>query len=240
MVYDELEGILTKNERIVYIALLKLGECTASPILKKTGLQNSVFYRTINRLMEKGFVKYISKKKIKNFIASDPRILLSNIKDKEEKVKIIVEELNKLQKDVSQAEAGVFVGIKGIKIMYDHIEMEIKKGDKYMFFGAEKEILENIIYKIYVPFNLKLKEKKIKIMGLDNKEIKKDVKELNKKNNVHVRYTDFPLPPNMFIFGDKIGITIWGDSPIGILIKNKHIAEKYKKLFDEIWRLSKA
>ena len=77
-------------------------------------------------------------------------------------------------------------------------------------------------------------------MGLDNGEIKKDVKALNKKNDMYVKYTDFPLPPNMFIFRNKIGITAWGDTPVGILIKNEYIAEKYRKLFDKIWKLSKA
>jgi sugar-specific transcriptional regulator TrmB len=239
MGYEDLEGILTKNEIEVYIALLKLGESTAGPILRTTGLQNSVFYRTINRLMEKGFVNYILKGKIKTFIATDPQILLATLKDKEEKTRIIVEELSKLQKDTSQTVAEVFVGTRGIKAMYDTLEMEAQEGDEHMFFGVDKEILEEVIDKIYVPLNLRLNQKKVKIMGLDNKEIKKDVTKINKQNNVNVRYTDFPLPPNMVIFRDKIAIVDWGDSPIGILIKNKNIAEKYKKLFKKIWNLSR-
>ena len=87
---------------------------------------------------------------------------------------------------------------------------------------------------------MRLNKKGIKMMGLDNQEVKKDVKAINKKNNVHVRYTDFPLPPNMVILGNKIGIVGWKDSPVGILIKNKYISEKYKKLFKKIWKLSRA
>ncbi len=239
MVYEELEGILTQNEIKVYVALLKLGESKASPLLKKTGLQNSVFYRTINRLIEKGYVKYILKSQTKSFIAANPELIITNFEEQKEKAQEIVSELKKLEKDTSQTQAEIFVGLKGIKAMHNQIEIEAKEGENYMFFGADKQNLEEVLYKIYAPLNLKLNYKKIKVRGLDNQEIKKDVKEVNKENNVEVRYTEFPLPPNMAIFGDKITISVFGESPVGILIKNKYIAEKYAKLFEQIWKLAK-
>ena len=93
MAYDELDEILTENEKKVYIELLKLGETTASPILEKTGLQNSVFYRTIHRMIEKGVVSYVLKGKIKHFKATDPRIFLTQIKEKEAKIRSIIPNL---------------------------------------------------------------------------------------------------------------------------------------------------
>jgi sugar-specific transcriptional regulator TrmB len=221
MAYEELNTLLTENEKKVYLELLKLGESTASPILKKTGLQNSVFYRTINRLIEKGFVSYILKGKIKHFKASSPDIFLTQLKDKEEKIKNILPNLKLLSKTAeSKTEAEVFLGLKGIKAMY-------------YSFGPNEQVFEETLEKVYLPFRKYREEKKIKVYGIIKEELKGKVTKF--KNTVE-KYTNSPLPPNMAIFKDKIAITSWGEIPTGILIKGKDIAEQYKKVFWEIWK----
>jgi len=234
MAYEELDALLTENEKKVYLELLKLGESTASPILKKTGLQNSVFYRTINRLIEKGFVSYILKGKIKHFKASSPDIFLTQLKDKEEKIKNILPNLKLLSKTAeSKTEAEVFLGLKGIKAMYYSLIEDAKPKEEYYFFGPNEQVFEETLEKVYLPFRKYREEKKIKVYGIIKEELKGKVTKF--KNTVE-KYTNSPLPPNMAIFKDKIAITSWGEIPTGILIKGKDIAEQYKKVFWEIWK----
>src|SRR3989344_1562044 len=119
MQYNQLSSLMTENEQKVYLELLKLGESTASPILKVTGLQNSVFYRTIHRLMEKGYVTYILKGKIKHFKSVDPKAFINDIKEKELEIKEIIPKLQELQKQAkaqatAQATAEVYIGLKGL------------------------------------------------------------------------------------------------------------------------------
>jgi sugar-specific transcriptional regulator TrmB len=233
MAYEELDNLLTENEKTVYLALLQLGESTASPILKKTGLQNSVFYRTINRLLEKGFVSYILKGKIKHFKSNDPSIFLTQLRDKEEKIKEIIPKLKQIQKTIEiHAEAEVFLGLKGIKAMYYSLIENAKQGEEYYYFGSNEQVFEEVLEKVYLPFRKYREEKKIKVFGINKKELKGRI---TKFKNTQEKYTDFPLPPNMAIFRDKIVIASWGEIPTGILIRGKDIAEQYKELFNELW-----
>ena len=58
---------LTGTQIKVYLALLELGESTAGPILKSTGLQNSVLYAALEKLVGKGFASYILKGKRRHY-----------------------------------------------------------------------------------------------------------------------------------------------------------------------------
>lgn len=235
--YEELDGLLSENEKKVYLVLLQLGESTASPILQKTGLQNSVFYRTIHRLMEKGYVSYILKGKIKHFKANKPELLHAHIKQTEEKIKSIIPKLKELEKKSEvKIDAEVFVGVKGVLAMYYSLIEDAKPEEEYYFFGPIKEDFFTAMEKVYLPFRLYRKEKKVKVFGITPLELKKVIPPLSE---VHERYTDSPLPQNMAIFRDKIVIASWGETPTGILITGKNIAEQYKQLFWQMWKIAK-
>lgn len=235
--YEELNELLTENEKQVYVTLLRLGESTASPILEKTGLQNSVFYRTIHRLMEKGFAGYVLKGKIKHFRANSPELFASRLRDKQEKIKQIIPKLKQIQKISGvKVDAEVFVGIKGVKSMYYQLIEDAKANEEYFFFGTDTKIFQEALDQIYIPFRKYREEKKILVYGIHNKELKGKIENFTRTKN---RYVDSPLPPNMAIFRDKVAIASWGEIPTGILIKGKDVTEQYKKLFKEIWKLSK-
>jgi len=236
MAYDELNALLTENEKQLYIELLKLGESTASPILEKTGLQNSVFYRTVHRLMEKGFVTYILKGKIKHFQAASPELFLAELKDKEQKIKGIIPKLREIQNlSATKTNAEVFVGMKGLVSMYYQLIEDAKPGENYYFFGFNEEVFEGAMASVYLPFRKYREEKKIMVHGLLDKKLKGRIKPFIRTKE---KYTDFPLPPNMAIFRDKVVIASWGDIPTGILIQSKDVAEQYIHLFKKIWEIA--
>jgi len=237
MVYDELNELLTENEKQAYLALLQLGESTASPILKKTGMQNSVFYRTIHRLIEKGLATYILKGKIKHFKAASPEVFLTQLKDREEKIKQAIPKLKEMQKtSETKTEAEVFIGIKGMLAMYYSLIEDAKPGEEYCFFGPTEQVFEETMSKVYLPFRKYREEKKIIVYGIIDKALRGKITKFKRTNK---KYASFPLPPNMAVFRDKIAIASWGEIPTGILIQGKDIAEQYKHLFWQMWKLAK-
>ena len=237
MVYEELNSLLTENEKKIYIELLRLGESTASPILEKTGLQNSVFYRTIHRLMDKGFVTYILRGKIKHFRASNPEMFLAQEKRRELEIKELIPKLKEIQK-VSQNKttAEVFIGLKGLVSMYYELISDSKPGEEYYFFGFPERVLDDAMNKVYIPFRKYRIEKKLKVYGLLNTALKGKIKQFS---HVKEKYVDYPLPPNMAIFRDKIVIVSWGDIPTGILIQSQDVADQYKTFFNLLWKNAK-
>ena len=74
---------LTDGEIKVYLALLKLGPATNSPIARNTGLQSSTVYYCLNSLIEKGFVSYIKKGDRKHFSPLNPEDILDVLSRKE-------------------------------------------------------------------------------------------------------------------------------------------------------------
>lgn len=69
----------------------------------------------------------------------------------------------------------------------------------------------------------------------------KEWKAEEKYKLVEVRYTKRGFEPltETIIRNDKIGLIIWTEKPIGILIHNKAAAESYDKFFEVLWKASK-
>jgi len=81
---EELKNFgLTENEARVYLAIVEIGEATTTPIRKKTDIHMSRVYEALNSLVEKGLVSYFLKNNVKHFQASDPKILIHLLNEKE-------------------------------------------------------------------------------------------------------------------------------------------------------------
>jgi len=230
----------TEAEKKVYLCLLPLGSTTAAKVIERTGLQSSVFYRTIHSLVGKGFAGFIKKGKIKYYNASDPEVLLSFLKEKENKALELVPELKKLQSKAVQAEsAEVYLGMKGVKTMHYALIEGAKKGEEYFFFGTRADIYPELQEKVYIPYDRRRRALGIKAVGIHNIEVKKVMK---KGRYPSMRYVDFPIPQTMAIFRDRVALMAWGEkleNPIGILVTSKEIAEQYKGFFRQMWKLAK-
>src|SRR3989344_2562392 len=112
---------LTEGEIKVYLALLKLGETTAGPIVDESRVTRSKIYDILERLKQKGMVSYITKESTKYFCAAKPSTLLdylSNkeqeiIKDKESISEIIPQLESQYKKKLENKVAEVYLGING-------------------------------------------------------------------------------------------------------------------------------
>jgi len=78
---------LTSSEIKVYLALLKLGQVTAGPIVDEAKITRSKIYDILERLKQKGLVSHIIKEKTKYFSAADPHNILTYLDKKEEEIK---------------------------------------------------------------------------------------------------------------------------------------------------------
>lgn len=121
--------------------------------------------------------------------------------------------------------------------MYQLLIEDSKPRDKYYFFGPTEQVFMESMTKVYLPFRKYREEKQIDVYGLLKKNLKGRIKKFKR---TYEKYVDFPLPPNMAIFRDKIAMVSWGEVPTGILIKGKDIAEQYKELFWQMWKITKS
>lgn len=229
---------LTTAEIKVYLSLLELGTSTAGPIIEKSGLQSSVVFITLNKLVEKGFISFIKEGQRKHYQASNPQNILVFIEEKKQKFEKILPELqSKVAKSKEKPEATLFRGKRGIKqLLLDFLETE-KTG--YYVMGSPKNSLM-LGEAWWVDFHKKRGFKKIKAKIIFNESLK-SWSPGKKYPLSELRYTRTGFEPltETIISDNKIGIIIWTDKPTGILISNKDAYESYLKFFDIAWKVAK-
>ena len=74
----------------VYLALLQLGEATATQIAEQARLKRTVTYAVLEQLKEKGFVSEVPHTKIKRYLASDPLKLIQNVQTNFENLRFML------------------------------------------------------------------------------------------------------------------------------------------------------
>ena len=228
----------TNAEIKVYLALLELGLSTAGPIIEKSGLQSSVVHMTLNKLVTKGFVSFIKEGQRNHYQATDPKHISEYIDEKKAQFeKILPELLGKQQLAKEKSEVTTFRGKKGIReLLYSLLEAE---GTEHHTIGSAKESLM-MGDAFWLSYHKKRAEKGIKAKLIFNESLKKWT-DINKYPEAEYQFTSTGFEPltETIIRNDKIGIIIWTEIPLGILIHNKVAAKSYDKFFEILWSQSK-
>ncbi|MFH1452166.1 MAG: helix-turn-helix domain-containing protein [archaeon] len=224
----------TRAEAKVYIALLKLGSVKVGRIIEKSGLQSSTTHNTLNSLIEKGFVTYILKSKMKIYQAVEPKLILEEYREKEEKFKEILPRLELIHKFAEEEHsAEIYEGLRGVMTMMNELIEGTSPRDGYYFFAVDVSGLNKEVQKFFEVYDVKRKAKKLIIKGLARKELKPL---FEKRKFLNVKYVDFPIPSNISICNNKMILISWEEKPSGILINSKQIIESERKFFEELWK----
>src|SRR3990167_3433384 len=93
---------LTKNEALMYLAIIELGECTSGEIIKEAKIRTGRIYDILNSLIEKGLISYIIRNNTKHFLAADPSRLLDYLKIREEQHKKTETELSRIIPEITK------------------------------------------------------------------------------------------------------------------------------------------
>ena len=224
----------TNAEIKIYLALLELGVSTAGPIINKSGLQSSVVHTTLNKLVDKGFVSFVKEGQRNHYQASDPKHISEYIDDKKKQYEELLPFLlTKQEKAKEKSEVVTFRGIKGIReLLYELLDAE---GKEHHTFGSSKDSLM-MGDPFWISYHKKRNAKGIKAKLIFNESLREWC-DVNKYPNTEYKFTRLGFEPmtETIIRNDKIGIIIWTELPIGILIHNKAAAESYDKFWKVLW-----
>lgn len=228
---------MTPAEIKVYLALLDLGTSNAGPIVKRSGLQNSVVHLILPKLEEKGFVKFITKGGIREYSAASPEQILKFINDKKEKFEKLLPQLLFRQKSNVEQMAEIFQGFKGLKVALNELLKDSKKGDEFLFFVFEVNNVGDY-EKVYEFYRKDFHEQR-KEIGL----VEKGISPLRLKNEISkaswakkcVKFIDFPTLTNISILNNKVLFTPWEDGETSFLVNSKQMADSFRKHFYSIW-----
>lgn len=239
---------LTRGESKVYLALVKLGNTSTGDLIKYSGVSRSKVYDVLEKLKQKGLVSEVIKDKIRHFEASKPTRITEFLIEKRIEIENKIEESRKIAKEIingqgknsEKQESRVYIGLDGWKTVYNEILEELEYNDEYLAFGiGKKEISTEEVNLFIKKFHLKREEKKVPariIMGLETKE---EMMQFPDSRFYKSKFTDIKFPTNIAIYKDIVLTLVYSDKPIAFLIKSNQVADKYRRYFEYVWKISK-
>lgn len=231
---------LSDREIQVYSALLTLGSTTTGPLVKISKVQNAKIYETLEKLMSKGLATYVVKGRIKHFQPCDPNTLMNIFEDKKESLSREIKKLKSLaEKEPPVYEAKIYEGIAAIKTAFNELYVYVGKNAEYCVFPIGEQLATEELKLFWAQVLHKQRKLKIRIKTLPNKKLKNVFrKHYSELWGVNIRYTEQDFPTGIFIFKNHVLSIMWGDEPVGFLIKSKENSERWQKFFNEQWDLA--
>ncbi|MEK6845347.1 MAG: helix-turn-helix domain-containing protein [Nanoarchaeota archaeon] len=226
---------LNLSEAKVYLILLELGQAQAGEISKKSQINRTTVYDSVERLIERGLVTYVISANKKIFQPVKPAVLVEKIKETEKIATELLPELEELYKTSKEKEeSAIYLGRKGIK----SILWEVLKQKQYVAFGSGGRFLE-LMKHDFLMFQKRKIELKIKARIILNESSRKS----ESVQQAHAKFrfipNEYSTPTTTFIYGNKIAIIVWSETPVATVISSKEVAKSYKSYFELLWKQSK-
>mgnify|MGYP003973155445 CR=1 FL=1 len=230
---------LTNYEVEVYLALVTNGQMSAYALAEKAGLYRQATYDSLKRLAEKGFVSSVMDGKTKLFKAIDPKLILEYLNEKTESYKQILPQLTKLNEQAKQPlSVETYRGKNVTRIALRDIINALKEtGGTVLCTAVEEEVPLSKHKTICEQYERDMLRFKIKERVI----IREGDKGLFQKGTSTYR----KIPPKYFnpnpiqIYGDNVQTIVWGNPDYLIIIRNKNVAESYRKQFELLWKIAK-
>lgn len=233
---------LSEKEVDVYLALLKLGEASASRVSEIANLNRVTSYVLLKSLSEKGFCSIYTKNNIQHFKPIKPEQIIGLLEGKKDKIKVIMPLLKEQEGAVSEKpEVSMFEGRKGVVTM---LELMLKQAgnNKLVLAYGNLTIAEKIMEYEVLHWRKKRLSKEIQ-MNIVVDSIKEFEPKKEKLWQKLSKWKENKELANLEIFvmisGDLISYTTFKGDVMSIMIKNKEIAEKERFNFNNLWGRSK-
>ena len=230
---------LSEKEADVYLACLKMGPSTANRISSATDLRRSTTYDILESLKAKGLISSFIREKKYYFQAADPSELLAFMHAKEEKLKQILPQLERIKATVTEKpRVELFEGIKGVQTLLE----ELYKEKEILVYGSAQKVHEALKH---IPEVLAVRraELGIKLRAVFEKSEHAEfrIKDPKIRKVTEMRFLEVmrDIPTVTLIAGNQVGILTLEKEIIGIHITNKEISQTQKFLFKNLWKQAK-
>lgn len=225
-----------EKEIQIYLSLLKIGETTATKIAKDTGIERTLVYYIIEKLINKGLAAFKLKNNVKYYSPSNPGKILDDIKERERSFLKVLPFLERLKSQTykEDVKVDVYKGIEGLKATMNDM---FKHGNEFLILGEQGQT-QKYYPTLYKQYFRRIVEQNIKEKSI----IREDLKgKIWKSKNSEYRYIskDLLSPTTTLIYADRVLITIWEKPTFNILITSKKVSDSFRAYFNHFWRIGK-
>ncbi|MCK5026031.1 MAG: hypothetical protein KAS15_05535 [Nanoarchaeota archaeon] len=228
---------LSEKEIGVYLSLLKLGNATTNRISEITDIRRSTVYEVLESLKKKGLVGGFQKHKKQYFNAAKPSVLIDLLHDKENMIKTILPDMNKLSQLICEKpRVEVFAGISGIKTASE----DMLNYKEILIYGATT-LADNLLGHYNANFAERRTKKKIMLKAVIAKDVPDHMLKTNVRRYTKIRTLQFFKGHNSvyFIYGSKVMIMTLGEELMIMRVTSSLLVESQRIIFNFLWDLGK-
>ena len=224
------------KETRVYLALLRLSESSATAIARESGVERTLVYHILDKLLDRGMVSHKLRRNVRVYSASSPSRILADMDERRKAFTKALPFLEALHATPSPEamQVQVFTGLEGLKTVVDDM---VTYGTTFRVLGEEGQLQK------HHPSLYKQSMRRVREQGIIEKVIvREDMRgKVWKSRNTEFRYIpkDMVSPANTVIYADRVLITLWGHPTHCILITSESAAQSYTSYFRYMWRHAK-
>ena len=240
-VKELMEFGLGENEAKVYLALLSLEIATANEIAKASGVHRASVYVALEALQKRGFLSLTDEKKVRQYIATSPEILLRSAEDIAQRQQNLVKKIEKIIPDMKALYKGtkkkpiikVFEGKEGLISAF---EDTLKSKEKVIRVSSSPSNLGKFVHE-YIPTYLKKRyELGIKMFGIHpyNEIHKKFVEDSPHTSDEYalIMNPKYDFSADVAIYDNKIAYMTREGGGTAVVLESKEISGIMKSIFD--------
>ena len=224
---------LTSSEARIYLMVLKSGPSLAGRITRETGIHRRSVYDSLERLMEKGLVSQIKTNNRRYFQAENPQRISDILQEKQKSVESAMPELQAMKGIAAdERETSFYKGRFALRSIFND---QIEHGEDILVLGGSENVNQIMGY-YFMHYDSEREKRNIRVRIIFSESARKS-DYMKKIPLADIRFLPdrYSSPLAINIYGDRAAIILWSEEPVGILIKEKEIAEGYRRYFEMLW-----
>ncbi len=231
----------SKNEAIVYDALVQHGPCKAGALINRLDIHRNLIYQSLEKLVLKGFATKVTEGKVWRFQITDPHSLLSKVKQQESIFTELIKTIQ-LQNNKSEQQIVVYEGLESYRNYWLESLKRIPEGSiDYTVGTPDTADWVELMGKKYQEYN-NLRIKKKIIWKTICFKFTEGEKEMLRK---HPDLTEYRLWPrdieckgNFNVVHDTVILHTITEPQRIIEIRDKDLVTVFQNYFDMMWEKS--
>ncbi|HLD78115.1 MAG TPA: helix-turn-helix domain-containing protein, partial [archaeon] len=231
------EAGLTEKEAKLYLALLESGPTTTGPLIKRLGLHKATVYALLERLKERGLVSSVIRGRTQQFQATEPQLLLDQQQEREERLKELLPELQKLRSRGRERQSvTVYEGKRATRAALTDFFSKVTSADIHRAFIIPKQDKET--NEFFERLNAARSRSGARAQYLFSEEERAEALRRAKSPHTEVKLLPSWLasPAVVNIFKDTTLINLLAaKDPLAIVIESAETADAFKKYFEALW-----
>lgn len=234
---------LTGRETQIYEEILRKGEVKVGLLLTDLRMHPQIIYRTIKSLADKGLITEFMRRGRKHVRAESPNKLLKIEEKRLSRLEDYLPTLISMHKrGAKQTIVRVEKGNDAIVRLRQNAVEKLSKGDTYYVIGGSSERFYSAMGLMLKSIEAKRVKKGIKRKMISYESQRQEIARLDtEKSNTVLRFIEGEKtsPASTAIYGDTVGLMIWSDEPVAIILESKELADSYRDFFNSLWKISK-